>query len=475
MATALLAQTKPVIVTPENKQDGILSWDFDNNYPERRRNVIGGSVTGMACLREYARYVNGQGATDKDFYKAIVNSKGLKGDAFIRRICWDKAFVDGVAVHVNYNALFDKVEATPVRIDDVRITIDRTKAAVHPNWAKRKDKKRFVKKEVQLIDWYDPRPEVIQAQVDAAGGWDKYKGQIFYWTPLGLTYPIAVWDASAIDMESEANMGTFRNRTSGQNFLASHIVIVDGDDEAETEDEADLEGVGRESGSHYAQAVQSMLSDFQSPENAASMMVVKKPDADSTFDVQKLELQNYDGLYEKTEASSKDSIIESFMIPKALLLRSSSSLGTSNEIENAKAFYNDITSDDRLVIEEILTEIFSNWETEICPSGDFSITPIAVQKIIPIDYKEFFTTNEMRASLDQPPAEDTEADTRTLAEKIGVGGVTAITAVIASKDLSPEQKKGTLTVVFGLDETEVDAMIGGTTPAPAVTETQTEP
>ena len=52
---------------------------------------------------------------------------------------------------------------------------------------------------------------------------------------------------------------------------------------------------------------------------------------------------------------------------------------TSN---NRAYYYNGVTSDDRLVIEEILTEIFTNFYYDICPSKDYSILPLKYSKSI---------------------------------------------------------------------------------------------
>jgi len=77
-----------------------------------------------------------------------------------------------------------------------------------------------------------------------------------------------------------------------------------------------------------------------------------------------------------------------------------------SSISDAFDYYNGITSDDRLVIEEILTEIFSNYYYNICPSNDYSILPLKYSKPIDMAYAQYFTEDEIRISLGYEPKEN---------------------------------------------------------------------
>jgi len=148
------------------------------------------------------------------------------------------------------------------------------------------------------------------------------------------------------------------------------------------------------------------------------------------IELQKVDIQDYDGLYEYTENSSRDNIIKSFLIPPVLLVRTSGSLGTSKEISDATEFYNAITADDRLIIEEILKQVFSNFSYNICPSKDYSILPLKVEKELDVAYSQYFTKNEFRQSLGYEALEDAKSDNSVLAVTLGVGGTQALTSII---------------------------------------------
>lgn len=422
---ALLSKTEPRIVTPENKQDGVFSWDSDNQYVTRIKDLTADSVTATSCLRIYTKFVIGGGCTDQDFYKAVINRKGLRVDGLLRKIAKDgKCLVDSFAIHVNYNAAYEVVEATPIRMLDFRISIDGEKAAIHPDWAKKikSGKGKFNKSDVKFYNWFNPDPVAIEAQVAEAGGWDNYEGQVYFWSPEGIGYSVAVYDPCAEDMKTEGRLKLFRFRSADQNFLASHVVIVNASESRE-DDFLDEEGKplppNRKPEATHGDVVQSALTQFQGADNTASTILIEKENPEDTFEIEKLDLQSYDGMYKETETSCKEAILESFLVPKALLLRSSSSLGTSQEIELAKAFYNDVTADDRLVIEEAFQEIFSRWEYPICPSGDYSIIAIPTKGFAGI----FGKLGEKAATMAMEVLNSTKTKPQKLATLIYVVGV----------------------------------------------------
>ena len=62
-----------------------------------------------------------------------------------------------------------------------------TKIALHPDWGRRNLlSRRWRREDIDFIDLYNPDPEVIEQQVTAAGGWENYKGQIFYYSNEGF-------------------------------------------------------------------------------------------------------------------------------------------------------------------------------------------------------------------------------------------------------------------------------------------------
>ena len=428
------------------KTEGILSYDEDNLYPQRIINIVANSGIAKSCLRIYQKFICGIGAVDPDFYKAIINSDGLTVDKFIRYLANQKGMFNGVAFHINRDANLNITEINTVRYDDIRIPTDeehKDKLVIYDNWERKKGRP-FKKSDFQYIDKYTSDKEIIAEQISTAGGIENWNGQLFY----PAEYTIAEFDAVLEDMITDGALKGFRLRSVESNFMASHILVTGA-----------TEGEGSEK-EQEQQEFKDTLETFQGSENTAKILVIEKEREEDIFEIHKVEIQNFDGILEHTKNDVKDAIIESFLIPKPLLLRGTNSIGESNEIENAKEFYNDITKDDRLMIEEILKEIFEQWHDQnICPSKDYSISPIIVNKAITVDYFPFVTKNEIRKSIDLDEVEEAKADTKLLVEVLGVGGTQALTAVLADAILTPEQKKATLQIVFGLSEAQADQML----------------
>jgi hypothetical protein len=367
----------------------ILAYDFDNLYPQRLIDIVSDSGTAKTCLFMYERFVMGNGAKDIDFYKAKVNDKGLTVDQLYRHVISGMGMFSGFALHFNFNALGQITEITPINFEYCRLGINENegKIAVYDDWGKTK-RKTFKKTDVVYIDSF--APEKVLRQIEAAGDIQDYKGQILYGTREGLNYPLAGYDAVLEDMITEAQTKRFKANTSAKNFLASHILITGKEEVPEDEN-----GRPIDDGNGFSKQLQS----FQGGDGSGTILWMERESNEENIELQKVDIQNYDGLYEYTENSSRDNIIKSFLIPPVLLVRISGSLGTSKEIADATDYYNSLTSYDRLVVEESMKEIFAYFHQNINPSGDYSILPLKVDKPIEQQYFQYFSEDEIRQSL----------------------------------------------------------------------------
>lgn len=446
--TADRNKVKPRIDPKDLTDLQILSYDNDNIYPQRVVDIVNDSGTAKRCLNMYARFVMGQGAKDLDFYKTKINSKGLTVDKLIRKTALSKGEFNGIAWHLNFNGLGEVTEVTPINFEYCRLGIltNDLKIAVYDDWGKTK-RKNFKKTDVEFIDVYNPENALRQAEL--LGGIEHYKGQILYWTPNGLEYPLTDFDAVLEDMITEAQTKRFKANTSAKNFLASHILITGKEEVKEDEN-------GNPIDADFAKT----LEQFQGGDGSGTILWMERESNEENIELQKVDIQDYDGLYEYTEKSSRDNIIGAFNIPPVLLVRTSGTLGTSKEISDATDFYNSFTAYDRLIIEELLKEVFSRFQVNICPSGDYSILPLKVEKELDVTYSQYFTKNEFRQSLGYEAIDDADSDKQILAVTLGVGGTQSLTSLIADPALTIEQKKGSMIVLFGLSEEQANQMLG---------------
>jgi len=340
-----------------SRSEGIINYDSDNAYPQRIEDILNSSSVGTLCHNLALRFTVGNGFKDSSFYNLKINSKGLTPDKLLRKVADNLLKFNGVSIHVNYNANYEIVDYNFIPFSYCRLTSDDSnnpnKIAVYDDWQKIDG--RIDKEAIDYIDFFNPAPNVIEKQVQEAGGWENYNGQIYYYTNVGKSYPLSPLDSFLEDLQTDAKVKLFKYRNVSTNFMASHFIEVD---EFEEEDDRT--------------EFQDALSDFQGADDALKIMLLeKRAGQESSFNLQKVDIQGVDRLYEYTENSVKDAILRSYLIPPVLLLQTAGKLGASKEIQDATNYYNGIVSYNQLIIQEIFSELFKN--TILTDNQDFDI------------------------------------------------------------------------------------------------------
>jgi hypothetical protein len=413
----------PVRITiKDNKVDGIQNYDSDNNYPGRILDIIKASGTATSCTNLYAKFLNGKGFNDKNFWKSRVNRKGVTVDKLLRATTGDYSKFKGYALHINYNALFQVNEVSYVPFDHCRLKISDdqgyvSKIAVYDDWECKREKK-VNKDKIHFIDVYNPDPDVILSHIEKAGGIQKYKGQIFWRSSDLDSYPLSSIDAVIEDVLTDTGIKETRRYNVSKNFMAAHIFEYP--KEFESDDERQIE--------------KDNLKTFQGPEGTRIMMYENSTNQEKGLKITKLESNDTDKMFQVTNRTCKDSIIEIFTQPPILLgVQVAGKLGSAQEIKDAYIFYNSVTSDERRMFEEDYTEIFSRYRNLINSTKDYSITPL---------------------TLDEGTAEP------ALISVIGIGGTAAMTGILEGQ-LKDHQKINALEIIFGLShEDSVKLVLG---------------
>lgn len=353
-----------------DKSLGILFFDKDNGYPNRMRMYVNASGTGKPVVEMFGTYCNGNGFRDLRLAKLKVNKKGQTCDDILAAVADDMAYHYGFYIHVNYNALYEIVSFKVIPFENVRYAIPDegsqtvTRVAVYDDWAKKKSDKMAIRPDdVEFLYLYDPRPEVIQRQVEKAGGWNKYKGQV-YCNPLGYCLPL--YDCVQEELLTDAGIKTFKLSTIESGFAASFIYVHKGKKPAKTKD------------GDYNNSVEEQLELFQDPETGGAIFVVyaEKPDQEPKLIPVKKDYD--DRLYNTVRKTTKDDIIGALLIPPVLLLQTPGKLG-GPEYNEAVDIYNTQTAKHRLRIERAFEELFAR-SIYISPDPqkpyEFTIDPV---------------------------------------------------------------------------------------------------
>ena len=445
-----LAQAPVRITRKDVSKYNILGFDIDNCYPQRMQDLVNASATAKACVSIYAKFIRGKGFKSKSFYDAILNDQGLTGDKLLRRLTDDFGLHRGIAVLINYNALYQKVSFDYVPFEHARKGIKQYegKIALYEDWD-RKTGKNIQSTSIQYFDRYDPTPEVIEAQVQAAGGWENYKGQILWYSADYEIYPLASCDPVIQSILAEIASDKTTTSNLENNFALKRVFKYPGEFESEQEK---LE---------YCK----VLEEHMGPDGS-QVLVIDSPEGVEDFpEIETLEDNLNDKLFQYTDEKVTKKIIRSYQQPAILHSVTDAGMFNKEQLKEAVQFYNSVTEDDRILFEELFTELCKDFTTELNPEADFSVIPIAYDGLVPIpdNFHAVATRNEKRASIGLAELDDADADKKLLVEVLGVGGTQALTAILIDTILSQDQKVSILKLLFNFSEEDAKALIYGTT------------
>ncbi len=447
------------------KSLGIEAFDSDNHYPQRTIDIANDSGTASSCLDLLGKYCAGSKFSDENLGKVVLNRKGLTVDKLRKKLAATIPHHNGAIIHFNYNGLGEKIEINFIPFEFGRLTLPDSqypdRVAIYDNWDGRFGK--FKKENIKYIHKYDPSKvlEQVEAEeVKVKGGdeldvlsakFDQYQGQVLYWTPDGSDkYPLCTFDSVLEDCITEAQTKRFKSSTSSRNFMPSHYVITGRE---ETEE-------GSEGYNEQGSGIGEVLQSFQGGEDAGQIIHIQKDSEEEPFEIKKVEIQQYDRLLEHTEDSSTEDIVRNFNIPDILVLRRDGGLGGNGaELYQARTYLNENTQPTRDTISEIIEECLDGF---VGNTGftDYSIEPLKHKKPIDKDSYQYYSKNEIRKDQGHDPVEETEGDTQILAVTLGVGGTQALVGIISNPLLSTEEKKGTIQVLFGMSEQDVNKLLG---------------
>ncbi len=377
MKTYLPQIERRIFVRP-NQTFGILNYDLDNAYPQRMLELVAASPTAKDCWNKRAKFLAGNGFETPHLGKQVINAKGLTLAKLLRAVAADKALFTGFGIHVNYNANYKIASVNYVKFEDIRIgdtddpaTIN--KYALYCDWG-RKTWKNIMRSKITFLDKYDPNPEAIEKQVIAAGGWDKYKGQLFYFNPEVDDYPLIEADSVWEDFETEAGIKIFNNREVTTGFLPSTMLFMQSRREEADNSRPDNEELPY---SNMPSQLEKDLGSFQGAKSAQKIIVIEYEDETSKPQFQSYSIQNNDKLFEATEKSVEGRIIKGFSVPRELI-NSENTSGLSNGGEKKEAIreLNDNTAPERLELSEAFAEIFGNFYINLNPSGNWNIVQV---------------------------------------------------------------------------------------------------
>lgn len=357
----------------------------DNLYPQRMRDLIQSSHTGGACCERYQTFIEGNGLNNTEFSEYVCNRAGDTVDDIFRLIAHDMAMYHGFALHVNYNIFGEIVEVSHVPFETCRLEEETDDGKVvyinyHPDWTGHKTRKgkyiRVTRDNTKKIYTFNPRREVVMAQIRKSGGIENYKGQILWFSMAGKwEYPCPIYDKVVTNISTDEGLDNVKYRNVRNNFLlAGMLTHKKGSSLGIDENGNEIKDENDNSAS-----ISESLDIFQGDENACSIMDVTIESDEDKPEFTSFEAQNFDSKFKCTEESVTKSIYIAFG-QEVFYRIIEGSLGFSTDImSEAFRYYSSYTSSPRRAISRALKRIFDNWKENVNPSDDYEIQPLVYQ------------------------------------------------------------------------------------------------
>ena len=354
-----------------------------NDYPTKIELLVGGSATAKACAGVIADFIYGKGFSLEAEARAIAKERGERfkkeslyindrretPNDLLKKVSRSLSYHRGVFLQINYNQLFQKTSVQVLPYGCCRLGVKdsnnyRGKVLYYNNWDKLQDKKE-IDKNVSVIDLYDPRPEVIQEQVNKAGGWDNYKGQVFF---LNLdrndSYPLAWADTVLLDCESEMLSSKYTRNGFKKGFFGTYAFVTS-PFKSEADKEEFQDHLRRSIGVEAEQSVFHFQLEM-SGDKLEDQVLVKPIESNVKAD-----------LFEYADRKTANNIRKTYgNVPPVLIDFVEGKLGnTSGEsLKEARVFMQEQMQEERQDVQEMFEELFDNFATPISNNGLFEIT-----------------------------------------------------------------------------------------------------
>lgn len=359
----------------------IQSYGIDNLYPQRMYDLVQNSPTGGTCVDRYLQFIEGNGFNDTEFSEYVCNRGGECVDDVLHLCCRDMAYYHGFALHVNYNLACEIVEVQHIPFANLRLEEENEEGrvlyiAVHPDWTGRKTRKgksiSVNGATVEKIATFNPKREVVMAQIVAAGGVENYKGQILWVSLDGRNeYPKPLYDKVVTNLSTDEALDNVKYRNARNNFhLAGMLCRKKG---ASLGIDADGNPIEAEDDSKdFAMA----LDAFQGDMNSCTIMDVTVQSDEDMPEFRPIESTNFDKKFECTETSVTARIYSAFNQEPWYCIRTGKLGFSGTVIQEAYEYYNSFVTPVRRVISRAFKRIFTQWYEQANLSSDYLIQPL---------------------------------------------------------------------------------------------------
>lgn len=367
---------------------GVLSYGFENNYPQIVKAAVENCATGKRAASWMARFLAGDGFVVPELEKVKVNNKGWTLGK-LRTYCANQvAIFNTISLELRLNAFGQIVEVYPLEVPLVRLGFDFYKSEKPPkNWTY--EDIAFGNKDLNgycaiFDNWAGESPRVNatigqsefiwlpvyegdrrEDYLDSFNDWREYAQSVYY-RPLTETpnYAHSMCHSVINDMQSWADASTFTQKEFRNGLSAGHLIEVLGSFEDTRRKDELLK---------YMQSV-------QGSENAGNLLIVaggtRNTDTgkmESSLQITPIDRGNAYEMFVALNEQINDRVATCYGTPPSLLsLDSKAVFSSQNRAEDFEAYNNVLAShisDFHALLEPVITSfIGENIDTRILPA-----------------------------------------------------------------------------------------------------------
>lgn len=296
---------------PYNHSLNIKMYDSDNLYPNNLLLKISDSPTASGCLERYIDFIEGNGIRSKSLSSFEINDDRETLDEVHSLVARDKGTFSGFALLIQYNIQCQPCGIYHYPFEQCRLEEcdDKGNVAhivVCPDWTgtlTRGGSRISTSRNVKRIDVFNPDPEVVAAQIERAGGIDKYLGQIYYYSDAGhLVYPKPKYDSGITDISTDTGISNVMNRNVRSNFFTAGMITYYDND---VQDEDNVQDNVQDD---LAWQIQKLQGDT----NAANILAVGIQNPEEKPEFTEFSGHNFDKDFTATTAAATERIYSKF-------------------------------------------------------------------------------------------------------------------------------------------------------------------
>lgn len=430
----------------ENKSENIYNYGHDNLLPNQIIKYINDSGIAKKCVEKVSGYIAGEGFADEKAAVLKVNPKQT-ANQLLDVVSKDGGYFKAFALKIGRSAdgKIASVEHIPFQI--IRKTLrgdfwvnptygavkyEKNKGAYYPKYKGLQISPAELGKQLKE---YDKRPEILYAYIES---------------PDNPYYPVPDFYAGVEDLRTSSRIQQFDLNMVLNGFKVGGLLTLVGISDDKTKDN---------SGKTQRDYIYETLEQFtgNNPNNngetsEGGLLVLEAKTKDEIPSLQSFDVKAIlDSSNAKREVIDR-AVCRLFGVHPVLVGFSDAAvLGNTQSIANASLeLANNVKPIQRL-IEQTFKNLFPDFSLEI---KEFK--PITY---VPTEVFEKLTDNEIRSLFGFPELVQNAPDEKLLVERLGVGGTQAFTTVLSDPNMTPEQKRATLKILFGLDEVEINELV----------------